>query len=62
MNIKLENNQVFLCCGKGRCPVLKKSEEKPKHYTLKDDFGGEVSLTKDQLLVIKEALEALNDN
>ncbi len=62
MNIKIENNEVLLCCGKGRCPVLKKSEEDTNHYTLKDDFGGQVSLTKDQLLVIQEALEALDDS
>ena len=62
MNTRLENNQILLCCGKGRCPVLKKSKEKTDHYTLTDDFGGEVSLTQEQLLVIKEALESLNGN
>ena len=35
---------------------------KTDHYTLTDDFGGEVSLTQEQLLVIKEALESLNGN
>ena len=60
MNIKKEGSGILLCCGKGRCPVLKKSKNKKGHYTLTDDFGGEVSLTQEQLLVIKEALESLN--
>jgi hypothetical protein len=62
MNIKIKNDEAFLCCGKGRCPVLKKSKEEADHYTLTDDFGGEVLLTKNQLLVIQEALEALDDS
>jgi hypothetical protein len=62
MNIKKQGDGVLLCCGKGRCPVLKKSKSKSDHYSIKDDFGGEVSLTKEQLLVIQEALEALHDS
>jgi len=62
MNIKREGSGILLCCGKGRCPVLKKSKDKKGHYTLTDDFGGQVSLTQEQLLVIKEALESLNGN
>ena len=62
MNIKKQGDGILLCCGKGRCPVLKKSKEKSDHYSIKDDFGGEVSLTKEQLLVIREALEALHDS
>jgi hypothetical protein len=62
MNIKKQGDGVLLCCGKGRCPVLKKSKDKSGHYDINDDFGGEVSLTKEQLLVIKEALEALHGN
>lgn len=61
MNIKKQDNGVLLCCGKGRCPLLKKSKDSPDLYSLKDDFGGEVSLTKDQLMVVQEALKALDD-
>ena len=60
MNIKREGESILLCCGRGRCPAIKKSEKQPDHYDLSDDFGGKVSLTKDQLLAIKSALKELD--
>lgn len=60
MNIKREGNSVLLCCGKGRCPALKKTEN--DMYSLKDDFGGEVKLSKEQLNVIQEALKELDNS
>lgn len=62
MNIRKQNDGILLCCGKGKCPVLKKSKKTSGLYDLKDDFGGKVSLTKDQLMVIQEALKALDDS
>jgi hypothetical protein len=61
MNIKREGESILLCCGKRGCPALKKSKEQPNHYNLSDDFGGEVSLTKEQLLAIKSALKELDE-
>ena len=62
MNTIKQGNSVLLCCGKGRCPVLKKSEEKKDHYALTDDFGNKVLLTKDHLKAVSEALKQLDDN
>jgi hypothetical protein len=62
MNLKKEGNSILLCCGKARCPALKKSSLKKDHYELKDDFGGKVNLTKEQLLIIKDALQQLDAN
>lgn len=62
MNLKKEGKSILLCCGKARCPELKKSASKKGHYELKDDFGGKVSLTKDQLLIIKDAVKELDAN
>lgn len=59
-NIKREGGTVLLCCGKGRCPALAKSKDKEELYSLADDFGGKVYLTKEQLLVIQEAVEELD--
>jgi len=61
MHIKKDGRSILLCCGRGRCPTLKKSDKKTKHYELTDDFGGTVSLTKDHLLAIREALKELDD-
>ena len=60
-NIKRDGSAVLLCCGKGRCPALAKSEDKEELYSLSDDFGGKVHLTKEQLLVIQEAVEELDN-
>jgi len=60
-NIRREGGTVLLCCGKGRCPALAKSEDKEGLYSLVDDFGGKVHLTKEQLLVIQEAVEDLDN-
>lgn len=60
-NIRREGSAVLLCCGKGRCPALTKSKNKESLYSLSDDFGGKVHLTKEQLLAIKEAVEELDN-
>jgi hypothetical protein len=62
MKLKKEGNSILLCCGKARCPELKKSTTKKGHYQLSDDFGGSVLLTKEQLLIVEEAVAQLDDN
>jgi len=62
MTLKRSNQSILLCCGKARCPALKKSSTKKDHYELTDDFGGKVALTKEQLLLIKGALHELDDD
>lgn len=61
-NIRREGPNVLLCCGKGRCPELSKLEEKDDLYSLTDDFGGKVHLTKEQLMVIQEAVQELDNS
>jgi hypothetical protein len=60
MNLKKDGESILLCCGKRRCPALKKSSSKKGHYDLKDDFGGSVSLTREQILIIKDAVKQLD--
>lgn len=62
MNIIKENNTVLLCCGKGRCPVIKKSKDHEGMYELTDDFDNKVILEKDNLLAISEAIKSLDDD
>lgn len=61
-NTLKQGESILLCCGKGRCPELKKSKEKKNHYELSDDFGNKVTLTKDHLMAIPEAVPQLDDN
>jgi len=62
MNIRREGDSVLLCCGKGRCPAIKKEESQGDMYSLTDDFGGKVLLSKEQISVIQEALEELDNS
>ena len=52
--LKIENDSVLLCCGKERCPSVRKSEE--NLFEIKDDFGGDVKLNKDQIALLSEAV------
>jgi len=61
-NIKIENREILLCCGRGRCPSIKRDESgKENTFKISDDFGGSIVLDIDQLNAIKEALENIND-
>ena len=63
MNTRLEGKSILLCCGKGRCPAIKRDEESNEadNFILTDDFGGSIKLEKNQLLAIKEALDQIDD-
>jgi hypothetical protein len=55
--LKIQNDSILLCCGKERCPSVKKSEK--DFYEIKDDFGGDVKLNKDQISLLSEAINKL---
>ena len=44
-----------MCGNPGRCcPVLGIPEGSEKYYTIADDYGGKVKLTKEQLQILKD--------
>ena len=57
MDIKIKNNEATLCCGREKCPVVTKESE--GEFTIADDFGNIVQLTKDQILLVSEAAKNL---
>jgi hypothetical protein len=60
MEIIKDKDTVILSCGKGKCcPILSKIEG--GMYRLEDDFEGHVTLTKEQLLIIHKAVQALDE-
>ena len=59
MQIKRDGDLVLLCCGRGRCPSIKKAKGVDNSYELSDDHGGKVILTKDQFLVIRDAIKKI---
>jgi len=63
MNTRLEGNSILLCCGKGRCPAIKRDDKskESENFILTDDFGGSIKLDRDQLFAIKEALDQIDD-
>ena len=58
--LKKEGRSILLCCGRARCPAIKKSEKEKGHYEVTDNFGGSVALTREQLSLIKDALKELD--
>ena len=56
--MKLKDNQVLLCCGGKACPVL--SELKDGKIKIEDDFGGSITIEKDQALLIRDAVNKLS--
>jgi hypothetical protein len=52
----MESNEFrfVLCAGQRCCPVLEQIDEET--YQLSDDNGGVVTLTKNELIILKEKL------
>tara|TARA_B110000305_G_C19392616_1_gene615747 strand:- start:1172 stop:1378 length:207 start_codon:yes stop_codon:yes gene_type:complete len=61
-SIKIQDKEILLCCGRGRCPSIKRDPRAgdTEHFLLTDDFGGSIKLDKEQLLSIKEAVKNLD--
>ena len=48
---------VTMCGNPGRCcPVLGIPENGEQFYTIRDDYGGKVKMTKEQLQAIQRAV------
>ena len=59
MNMKkVNNNSMVLCGGKACCPILTLDENS---VTIKDDYGKQVKMTKEQALLISLAIEELEN-
>jgi len=48
-----------LCKGKGCCPELFQDNKNEEAFYLTDDFHGRVRLTKDELVILQEKLNAM---
>jgi|TARA_B110000305_G_C19465813_1_gene657846 hypothetical protein len=57
--MKIQNNQVRLCCGGKGCPILSKKEKGMIEIT--DDFGGKILIREDEAKLIKGALDQLKE-
>ena len=51
----LSENKIVLCKAGSCCPTVLK-DETGEQFTITDDFGGKVSLTKDELAMLKDAI------
>jgi hypothetical protein len=58
--LQQENNEIILCCGKGKgCPRLKKVPQDKVQIT--DDDGNQVVLDTTQARLIAQALDQLDE-
>lgn len=51
----INNNSVRLCRAGSCCPIVEKVSD--NEYSITDDFEGKVKITKDQLSILKEAID-----
>lgn len=58
MDIKIKDNEATLCCGRDKCPVVKMKND--QEFTIADDFGNIVTLTKDQILLVSDAAKRVS--
>ena len=56
--LRQQNGEIILCCGRGKCPRIKKLNSDKVQIT--DDFGSTVVLEKKQALLITQALTQLD--
>lgn len=51
----LNNNTVRLCRQGSCCPIVEKVSD--DEFTIADDFNGKVRMTKDQMQMLRDAIE-----
>jgi hypothetical protein len=56
--MKIKNNQVILCCGGKKCPIL--SDLENGMIKIEDDFGGSITIKKEQALLVNDAVNKLS--
>ena len=56
----LNQNSVRLCRAGSCCPIVEKVSE--NEFTISDDYKGKVRLTKDEVQMLKDALDHLDKN
>ena len=57
--MKTNKPEIILCCGSKKCPVLRQVSE--NKYEIIDDYGKTISITKEQLELIPQALKDFDD-
>jgi len=53
-NIKQEKIKYTMCSGKTCCPVLEQVDD--NKFIITDDYDGEISITKEELKLLKKFL------
>ena len=54
-DMKILNNDTIKLCRPGSCcPVVERIS--PDEFTIKDDYNGSVKITKDELIMLKDAI------
>jgi len=56
----LNQNSVKLCRAGSCCPIVEKVNE--NEFTISDDYNGKVRLSKDEVQMLKDAIEHLEKN
>jgi hypothetical protein len=55
--LRREENKIVLCCNGKACPQL--SVDSTGNVVIEDDFGQQITITKEQANLIPEAIQEL---
>ena len=56
----LNQNTIRLCRAGSCCPIVERVNE--NEFTISDDYNGKVRLSKDEVQMLKDAIEHLDKN
>lgn len=55
--MKTDRVKFMLCCGAKNCPTVTQVDHDRNKFTITDDFGGKVTLTKAELIELSAKIK-----
>jgi len=55
--MKTKRVKFMLCCGSKNCPIVTQLENEPNKFSITDDYGGQITLTKAELIELSSKIK-----
>ena len=56
--MKTKRVKFMLCCGSKNCPIVTQQENEPNKFLITDDYGGQITLTKAELIELSSKIKS----